>query len=175
MKIIITGGTYGLGKNINETMLKYGHETYLLGSIDSYAHQLPEVIDEYDIFINNEYRDKIQTHLFEYVYSKWKYEKKTIVNILTSALIFGSPNKEYVDNKKNLEERTFELRSNDKEARIINIYPNTLESTRTAPNQKLRYQEVSDVIKFCIDLPHNLEIFELGLSRTKLEYNREII
>ena len=55
MKILITGGTYGLGRNINETMIKSGHETHLIGSIDSYIHHLPNVINDYDVFINNNY------------------------------------------------------------------------------------------------------------------------
>lgn len=175
MKILITGGTYGLGRNINETMIKSGHETHLIGSIDSYIHHLPNVINDYDVFINNEYKDKIQTELFEYVHAHWKYEKKTIINILTSALIFDGPNKKYIDDKKDLEQKTFELRTNDKQVRIINIYPNTLESTKTAKNQKLKYSEVSNIIKFVIELPHDIEIFQIGISKTKLKIEETLI
>jgi short-subunit dehydrogenase len=81
MKILITGGTYGLGKNINETMIKSGYDTHLIRSIDSYTHYLPDIINDYYVFINNEYKDTIQTELFEYVHTHWKYEKKTIINI----------------------------------------------------------------------------------------------
>ena len=175
MKILITGGTYGLGKNINETMLECGYDTHLIGSIDSYAHHLPNVINDYDVFINNEYRDKIQTDLFEYVYNQWKYQPKTIVNILTSALIFDGPNKKYIEDKKDLEQKTFELRSNDKEVRIINVYPNTLQSSKTAPNEKLNYSDVSNVIKMIIELPQDIEIFEIGISKTKLKIENTII
>jgi NADP-dependent 3-hydroxy acid dehydrogenase YdfG len=175
MKILITGGTYGLGKNINETMIKSGYATHLIGSIDSYTHHLPDIINEYDVFINNEYNDTIQTELFEYVHTHWKYEKKTIINILTSALIFDGPNKKYIDDKRNLEQKTFELRTNDKQVRIINVYPNTLESTKTAKNQKLKYSEVSNIIKFVIELPHDIEIFQIGISKTKLKIEETLI
>lgn len=175
MKILITGGTYGLGNNIKETMLDSGYDIHVISSIDSYAHYLPNIINEYDVFINNEYTDKIQTKLFEYVYSHWKYEKKTIINILTSALIFGGSNTKYIEDKRNLESKTFEVRTDDKEVRIINVYPNTLESTKTAPNQKLKYNEVSNIIKFIIELPQDVEIFQIGISKTKLKIDTSII
>jgi NADP-dependent 3-hydroxy acid dehydrogenase YdfG len=175
MKILITGGTYGLGKNINETMLESGYHTHLIGSMDSYAHHLPTVIDDYDVFINNEYRDTIQTELFEYVYDNWKYEPKTIINILTSALIFDGPNKKYMDDKRDLEQKTFELRTDDKEVRVINVYPNTLESSKTVPYQKLKYSDVSNIIKYLIELPQDIEIFQIGISKTKLKIETQIL
>ena len=175
MKILITGGTYGLGKNINETMLESGYDTHLIGSIDSYAHHLPNVINDYDVFINNEYRDKIQSDLFEYVYNQWKYEKKTIINILTSALVFDGPNKKYMDDKRDLEQKTIKLRADDKEVRIINVYPNTLESSKKVPYQKLKYSDVSNIIKYLIELPHDIEIFQIGISKTKLKIETHIL
>ena len=175
MKILITGGTYGLGKSINETMLEYGHDTHLIGSIDSYTHHLPNVINDYDVFINNEYKDKIQTDLFEYVYNQWKYKPKTIINVLTSALVFGGPNKKYMEDKKDLEQKTFDLRSDDKEVRIINIYPNTLESSKTVPYQKLKFSDISSIIKLLIELPQDIEIFQIGISKTKLKIETQIL
>lgn len=175
MKIIITGGTYGLGKNINQNMMGSGYTTHPISSIDSYTHHLPQIIDDSDIFINNEYKDKIQTELFEYVYNKWKYKPKTIINILTSALVFDGPNKKYIEDKRDLENKTFEVRTDDKEVRIINVYPNTLESSIHAPNQKLKFQQVSDIIKYLIELPHDIEIFQIGISKTKLKIESNII
>lgn len=174
MKILITGN-YGLGKNIQEHLSSLGHEVATISSIDSYTHHLPNIINDYDVFINNEYRDTIQTTLFEMVYSTWKYEKKTIINILTSGLIFGSPNKKYMDDKRDLEQKTIELRTDDKEVRIINVYPNTLESSESVPYQKLNYSDVSNVIKYLIDLPHDIEIFQIGISKTKLKLNTSVI
>jgi Trk K+ transport system NAD-binding subunit len=174
MKILVTGN-YGLGKNIQEHLSSFGHEVATIFSIDSYVHHLPNIINDYDVFINNEYKDKIQTELFEYVYTHWKYDKKTIINILTSALVFGGPNKKYMEDKRDLEQMTFKLRTDDKEVRIINVYPNTLESSKEVPNQKLKYSDVSNVIKLILELPHDIEIFEIGISKTKLKIDERII
>lgn len=174
MKVLITGN-YGLGKNIQEHLSSLGHEVVTISSIDSYAHHLPTVVKDYDVFINNEYRDTIQTALFQTVYDKWKYEKKTIVNILTSGLIFGSPNKKYMEDKRDLEQKTFKVRTDDKEVRIINVYPNTLESSKTVPYQKLNYSDVSNIVEWVINLPQDIEIFQIGISKTRLKQSISII
>jgi hypothetical protein len=173
MKIAITGSNHSLGKNICESLVN--HELIRLDRPENYVNTIEEIVDDCDIFINCGYKDTTQTILFEKVFKKWIYEKKTIVNILTSALIFGSPNKKYVDDKRNLEQKTLELRTPDKEVRIINVYPHTLESTTTAPNQKLKFSEVSDIIKWIIELPQDIEIFEIGISKTKLKIENTLI
>ena len=174
MKILVTGN-YGLGKNIKEYLSTNGYEVDYMSSIDSYAHHLPNVINQYDVFINNEYKDKLQSDLFEYVYNEWKYKPKTIINILTSAIIFGGPNQKYIDDKKDLEQKTFQLRDMEKEVRIINVYPHTLESTKLAKNQKLNFSDVSSIIKYLIELPQDIEIFEIGICKTKLKIDSSII
>jgi NADP-dependent 3-hydroxy acid dehydrogenase YdfG len=170
MKVLITGN-YGLGKNIKETLIEVGHEVLCIST----KNDIQNIINDYDVFINNEYIDKIQTDLFELVYNEWKYKPKTIVNILTSAIIFGGPNQKYIDDKKDLEKRTFELRDDSKKVRIINIYPNTLESSKLAKNQKLNYTDVSNIIKYVIELPQDIEIFQIGISKTTLEIKKSII
>ena len=174
MKILVTGN-YGLGKNIKEYLSNNGYEVDHFSSIDSYTHRLPNVINQYDVFINNEYKDKMQSDLFELVYTEWKFKPKTIINILTSALVFGGPNKKYIDDKKDLEQKTFDLISDDKEVRIINVYPNTLESSTSAPYQKLKFSNVSNIIKYIIELPQDIEIFQIGISKTKLKVESKII
>lgn len=174
MKILISGN-YGLSKNIKELFLLNGYEVSTLSSSELSSFFLKNNIYEFDVFINSEYKDRLQTELFEFVYDKWKYEKKTIINILTSALIFDGPNKKYIDDKKDLENKTIEMRTSDKEVRIINVYPNTLESTITATNQKLNYSDVSNIIKYAIELPHDIELFEIGISKTKLKIEQSLI
>jgi len=174
MKILVTGN-YGLGKNIKDHLSSNGHKADSLSTTDSYAHYFSNVINEYDVFINNEYKDKLQSDLFELVYKEWKYKPKTIINILTSALIFGGPNQKYIEDKKHLEQKTFELRDIEKEVRIINVYPNTLESAKLVKNQKLKFSEVSNIIKFVIELPHNIEIFQIGISKTRLKLDTSLI
>jgi hypothetical protein len=174
MKVLITGN-YGLGKNIKEYLSTNGYDVDYLTSIDSYAHHLFDIINDYDVFINNEYKDKIQTELFEYIYTHWKYESKTIINILSSALVFGGSNKKYIEDKTDLEKKTIELRTMDKEVRIINVYPNTLESSKTVNNQKLKFSDVSKIIKYIIELPHDIELFQVGISKTKLKIDTSMI
>ena len=175
MKILITGGTYGLGQNIKELLISNGHTVEVFGSLDSYTHTLPNIINNFDVFINNEYKDLLQTELFEYVFNEWKYNQKTIINILTSALVFGGTNKKYIDDKRSLEAKTFQLRSEDKEVRVINVYPNTLESSKLIPYQKLKYSDVSNTIQWLLELPHEIEIFQIGISKTKLKIETSII
>jgi NADP-dependent 3-hydroxy acid dehydrogenase YdfG len=176
MKIVLTGASYGLGKNLLNNLTEYGYDVLPLNkSIETYIDTIDSIIENYDVFINCEYKDKIQTILFDKVFNKWKYEEKTIVNILTSAIVFDGPNKKYIDDKKDLETKTFELRTIDKNVRVINVYPNTLESSITSPYEKLKYSQVNNIIKWVIELPHDIEIFEIGISKTKLKINNSLI
>ena len=173
MRIVITGANHSLGKNIGEFLSNY--EIISLDRPEDYIHTIESIVNDCDVFINCGYKDKTQTTLFEKVYNKWIYEKKTIINILTSALIFGGPNKKYIEDKQDLEFKTFQLRSDDKEVRVINVYPNTLENTENANNQKLKFTDISKIIKWLIELPHDIEIFEIGISKTKLKIENTII
>lgn len=173
MKIIITGANHSLGKNISEYLSDY--KLICLDNPENYIENIENIIDDCDVFINCGYKDKTQTILFEKVYQKWIYEKKTIINILTSALIFGGPNQKYIEDKKDLEKKTFDLRKIDKEVRIINVYPNTLENSETVKNQKLKFSDVSKIIKWLIELPQDIEIFEIGISKTKLKIENTLI
>ncbi len=175
MKVLITGTSHGLGKALKELLMLNGYEIGELNSIDALSHQLPDIVNEFDVFINNKYSNTLQSDLFEYVFNKWKYEKKTIVNILSSALIFDGPNKQYIEDKRHLENKTFQLRTFDKEVRIINVYPNTLESSYSVNNQKLKFSEVYSVINWVINLPHDIEIFEIGISKTKLKIENTLL
>ncbi len=175
MKVLITGTSHGLGKALKELLMLNGYEIGELNSIDALSHQLPGIVNEFDVFINNKYSNTLQSDLFEYVFNKWKYEKKTIVNILSSALIFDGPNKQYIEDKRHLENKTFQLRTFDKEVRIINVYPNTLESSYSVNNQKLKFSEVYSVINWVINLPHDIEIFEIGISKTKLKIENTLL
>jgi hypothetical protein len=174
MKVLITGN-YGLGKSIGDILIGDNYEVSIVDSADLRTYFLPDVMDKFDVFVNNEYKHKLQTPLFNLFYESWRYKKKTIVNILTSALVFGSPNKEYIELKKELEDLSYNLRTEDKEVRVINIYPNTLESSKTAPYSKLRFEEVAKLIAYTINLPHDIEIFKLGISKTKLKISNSII
>jgi len=175
MKIAITGSDYGLGKNLSLILSSEYQVLNLKENIEKYVDKISEIVNDCDIFINCEYNQTFQTIMFEQVYNSWKTEKKTIINILTSALIFDGPNKKYIEDKKDLEKKTFQLRDIEKEVRIINVYPNTLESSEKAPYQKLKFSEVSKIIKWVIETPQDIEIFQLGISKTKLKIDTNLI
>ena len=175
MKIAITGSDYGLGKNLSLILSSEYQVLNLKENIEKYVGKISEIVNDCDIFINCEYNQTFQTILFEQVYNSWKTEKKTIINILTSALIFDGTNKKYIEDKKDLEKKTFQLRSIEKEVRIVNVYPNTLESSENVPFQKLKFSEVSKIIKWIIEIPQDIEIFQLGISKTKLKIDTNLI
>lgn len=169
MKIAITGGSRGLGENIKNLLSQNYDIISLNDDINQYKSNICDIIKDCDVFINCGYRDKTQTILFEKVFNDWKYQKKTIINILTSAIVFGGDNHKYIEDKRDLELKTIEVRSDDKEVRIVNVYPNTLENNTRVKNQKLKLLEVSNIIKFIIELPQHIEIFQIGISKTKLK------
>jgi hypothetical protein len=175
MKIAITGSDYGLGKNLSLILSSEYQVLNLKENIEKYVDKISEIVNDCDIFINCEYNQTYQTILFEQVYNSWKTEKKTIINILTAALILDGPNKKYIEDKKDLEKKTFKLRSVEKEVRIINVYPNTLESSENVPFQKLKFSEVSKIIKWVIETPQDIEIFQLGISKTKSKIDTNLI
>ena len=175
MKIAITGSNYGLGKNLSLMLSSEYQVINLKENIEKYVDKISDIVNDCDIFINCEYNQTFQTILFEQVYNSWKTEKKTIINILTSALIFDGPNKKYIEDKKDLEKKTFQLRDIEKHVRIINVYPTTLESSENVPFQKLKFSEVSKIIKWVIETPHDIEIFQLGISKTRLKIDTNLI
>lgn len=176
MKIIITGCHGALSKNIANTLMDDKHIVLCFDEreLDN-QDKLIDIINDSDVFINCGYQDKIQSLLFERIYNHWRFKKKTIVNILTSALVFGGSNKTYIENKKDLEDLTINMRDENKEVRVINVYPNTLESRGPNPYNTLKLDEVSKIIKWVIDQPHDIEIFQIGISRTKTKNDSSLI
>ena len=168
MKIIITGCHGALSQNICNTLMKDNHLVMCLDERDeSNVNNVIDLLSDSEVFINCGYRDNVQSILFEKIYNHWKDQKKTIVNILTSAIVFGGENTTYIDNKKELENLTIKLRDQNKEVRVINVYPNTLETRKSIPYNTLKLDDVSNTIKWVLSLPHEIEIFQIGISRTK--------
>ena len=168
MKIIITGCHGALSKKICNTLSDEGHLMICLDErVDENIKDIINLISDSDVFINCGYKEQIQSILFEKIYNHWRFQEKTIINILTSALIFGGSNVNYIENKRNLEELTIKLRDENKEVRVINVYPNTLETRKSIPYNTLKLDDVSNTIKWVLSLPHEIEIFQIGISRTK--------
>jgi NADP-dependent 3-hydroxy acid dehydrogenase YdfG len=42
-------------------------------------------------------------------------------------------------------------------------------------NQKLKFSDISKIIKWLIELPQDVEIFEIGISKTKLKIENTLI
>lgn len=176
MKVCITTNDKGLGLDIIKLFNEEDIEIIIVkNNFEYFIDNLESILKECDVFVNCAYKEKLQSILFEKVYNIWKYEKKTIVNILTSALVFGGPNINYINDKKDLEQKTFLLRTDDKEVRVINVYPNTLENTYLAHNQKLKFRDVSELILHLLRLPHDIEIYQIGISKTKLKIENTIL
>lgn len=168
MKIAITGKDGYLGKAIIEYLQKDHFIVPLSSNITSIKNTITSRISGCDVFINVAYKDRAQSTIFENVYNHWKYKDKTIINILTSSLIFGGPNKKYIADKKHLENLSISLRNEDKKVRITNIYPNTLEHSKVFKYNKLKLEDIAKTIEYVISLPQEVEIFSLGISRTTL-------
>jgi hypothetical protein len=166
MKIAVTGAYGGLGKALCEYLIWQKFIVVPLNKdISSYQDTITDEINKCDVFINCGYKDKFQSILFERVYHHWKEQKKTIINILTSGLYFGSANETYLDDKKHLEDLSKKLRDDKKYVRITNIYPNTLENSKS-PYPEVKYLEVGNCIKFILQQDPDFEIFSMGLTRT---------
>lgn len=175
MKIAITGCNHGLGRGIAQYLSPYHSVLCLEDRIETYPERILSLIDHCDVFINCAYKDTVQVNLLDEVYEGWKYREKTIVNILTSAIFFDSPNKEYVHNKQVLNSSAFKKYTSDKTVRIINLYPNTLENTKNIPIQKLLFEDVAKVIKYAIELPQDIELFSIGLQKTTKDIPNSIL
>lgn len=179
MKIGITGHTEFLGKELFNT-LKNDYEVfgfsrsngYDLENYKSFINQ----INDLDVFINNTYHPIHQQKLFEELFEMWKYENKTIFNILTSAIFNDVNLDEYRQNKLNLQKSSLKLinSNHDKKLRIINLYPNTLEHNNRFPFNKVKFYEIYDVIKFQLGLPQSLELTHICISRTTITNNNII-
>lgn len=175
MKIAITGTSSGLGRSI-EDVLKKDNEIHSMNQpLNSYIGNLDIHIKGCDTFINNKYEYKLQTELYKEASELWMFQNKTIVNILTSAVYFGSNNKKYADDKKILHERTIINRPDNKKLRIINIYPNALKRSKQTSYSTLDHYDVAEIISFAINLPQSIELFSLGINRTTNIENKGLI
>ena len=111
MKIVITGGTAGIGLALAKQFETNGHEVVALSRRNGYnIRSLPKVadmIEPCDMFINNAQVGFAQTELLFEVWRRWEGQHKTIVNISTKMTDMQIPPKrewdEYLIQKKALE------------------------------------------------------------------------
>ena len=133
MKIALTGHTGNFGKSLFD-LLSVEHNVigfsrsngYNVINIDKIISELEDV----DVFINNVYKDKIQSELLLKVFEKWKDLNKTIININSSCVYHdGGWAPIYSENKKHLRNTMLKIiaENENKKVRICNIYPSTIE------------------------------------------------
>jgi hypothetical protein len=180
MKIGITGHSEFLGKGLFN-LLKKNHD--VLGfsrsngyDLENYKNILSEIV-EMDIFINNTYHPTYQQIIFEELFELWKYQDKTIFNILTSAIFNNGSIDDYRENKLKLQKSSLSLiNSNlDKKVRVVNLYPSTLEHNKRVGFNKVEFSEIYDVIEFQLSLPQNLEMTHICVSRTTVSKGKIFI
>ena len=111
MKIVITGGTAGIGLALARLFETNGHRVTALSRRNGYnIRSIPKVasaIEPCDMFINNAQAGFAQTELLFEVWRRWQGQQKTIVNISTKMTDYSVAPKqewdEYLVQKKTLE------------------------------------------------------------------------
>jgi len=145
MIVSMTNSTRGLGKELSKRFDKV---------VDGWD-------TDSDVFINIRHNSFKQTETLMHAFNKWRYEKKTIVNIISRSK-YPNISKGYLysASKAALSQLSTNLKLNsDKKCRIIDINPGLLESNLPS----LSYKEVADTIEYCINLPFHIEIGELSI------------
>ena len=145
MIVSMTNSTRGLGKELSK--------------------RFDNILDGWDVnsdvFINLRHNSFKQTEILMHAYNEWKYQEKTIVNVISRSK-YPNISKGYLysASKAALSHLSTNLKLNsDKKCRIIDVNPGLLESNLPS----LRYSEVANVIEYCINLPFHIEIGEISV------------
>lgn len=173
MKIGITGHTKGLGKTIYDS-LNQSYDIIGFSRTNGYDVQSPskiiEKLNDCDVFINNVYYQTTQSDLFFKLFYEWKDLEKTIININSSSIHqSGAWNPLYVSNKKHLNNIVQSLLDKypNKKVRVINLNLGTLETHNNFQRfNKIENNKVSEIIHWCLNQPHNIEIQQLTVLPT---------
>lgn len=177
MKIAITGHTRGIGNAIKNA-LDSEHEIIGFSRTNGFNINNPNAIYEqakdYDVFINNAQFQNFQTQLFELFWEEWKYKHKTIINISSHSKYpetkarFGN----YIKNKQELEQSTRDKTLNPDigagkfNCRVTNVIVGWTDTDMIKflkHVKKMHPNTVANAVKWCIEQPQDLQIFELAL------------
>lgn len=180
MKIAITGHSKGIGKACHDLLSK---EHEVIGLSRSNGFNIEEVApiilvaNSCDVFINNAYSGVKQSELFVRLFKLWEKEpNKTIVNINSrSKYLANGGSGIYTADKKHLDHTSeaMALRNQFKKCRVININPGYVD-TDMIPDEARQYDiltpdKVAETIKWCLDQPQDVEIYELSIWKTSLK------
>lgn len=190
MKIAITGHTKGIGKACADLL---GEDHEIVGMSRSNGFDISQTnmcamkIVPCDVFINNAYLSIFQSALFERVFLSWKELPKTIINIGSrSAYDSNLSGTMYSSDKAHLsrlaEHLTFGYSTprDQKVCRVINVNPGWVHtdmaglninptSYKPPPEKMLTAEKVAEVVKWCLDQPQDIEIYDLSIWKTTLE------
>lgn len=180
MKIAITGHTRGIGKACADLL---GKEHNIVGLSKSTGYDINNTnkvimrVNPCDVFINNAYSGVQQSELFVRLFKIWENEpNKTIVNINSrSKYLANGGSGMYTADKKHLDHASeaMALRNQFKKCRVININPGYVD-TDMIPDDARQYdiltpQKLAETIKWCLDQPQDIEIYELSIWKTSLK------
>ena len=179
MKIAITGHSKGIGKACSD-LLSAEHEVIGLSRSNGYNIDEVEpiilVANSCDVFINNAYSGIQQSVIFDRLFQMWRNDDmKTIVNINSRSKYDGVRTSLYGADKKHLDHiaKSNVFSDMNKRIRVININPGYVDTDmipeRAKAYNKLSPEKVAEVIKWCIDQPHEIEINELSIWSTWLQ------
>jgi len=189
MKIAITGHTNGIGKACYD-LLSQEHQVIGFSRSSGYDINDPESIflsaKDNDVFINNAYSGTAQSTLFQMFFQAWENSDKTIVNMgsktmyLTKMRLLSEPNSGsllYAGDKKHLEHvvDTHVFANQFKRCRVININPGYTDtgmmpnSARTLGFESLSLEKLAEVIKWALDQPQDVEIYDISIWKTSVK------
>lgn len=179
MKIAISGHTKGIGKSIFDNITSNGFSRkngFDITKPDDFI----ESVKNFDVFINNTFHPIYQKEIFEKLFSIWKYEEKTIINILNLSTLLSDDldtQHEYFKSKKLFKESIQKtlLKNKNKKVRVVNLFIGTMENhNKYLGKNKVKYGDIINTINFVLNTPHSVEHAFISIGCTT-EYENTII
>ena len=176
MKVGLTGASTKLGLAIIEELAS--SYTIEKTSLRSGTAKVISDVKHCDVFINLAYNSIDQSKVFSELFDLWKYKPKTIINLCSSGIYSPSPVlSEYLADKTHLYYLSKSLCSSypNKECRVINLNPSTLEGNKGFPLlNTISLERIAYLVRTVIELPQELEITEMLIKSTRLERKSSI-
>lgn len=179
MKIAISGHTKGIGKSIFDNIISNGFSR-TNGFDITKPDDFIESVKNFDVFINNTFHPIYQKEIFEKLFSIWKYEEKTIINILNLSTLLSDDldtQHEYFKSKKLFKESIQKtlLKNKNKKVRVVNLFIGTMENhNKYLGKNKVKYGDIINTINFVLNTPHSVEHAFISIGCTT-EYENTII
>ena len=179
MKIAISGHTKGIGKSIFDNIISNGFSR-TNGFDITKPDDFVESVKNFDVFINNTFHPIYQKEIFEKLFSIWKYEEKTIINILNLSTLLSddlNTQHEYFKSKKLFKESIQKtlLKNKNKKVRVVSLFIGTMENhNKYLGKNKVKYGDIINTINFVLNTPHSVEHAFISIGCTT-EYENTII